>query len=95
MPPRHQPGPDATRMRRPFSLILHVALAVLASSTQLGTGTRETATLYGEDGTARLLIFSQVILSMQLPLAVIPLPHEAVMGRARSSWAAAKAARSS
>ena len=28
--------------------------------------------LYGEDGTARLLI-SQVILSMQLPLAVIPL----------------------
>ncbi|WP_208539453.1 divalent metal cation transporter, partial [Pseudomonas aeruginosa] len=29
--------------------------------------------LYGEDGTARLLIFSQVILSMQLPLAVIPL----------------------
>ncbi|HHK2705362.1 TPA: Nramp family divalent metal transporter [Pseudomonas aeruginosa] len=29
--------------------------------------------LYGEDGTTRLLIFSQVILSMQLPLAVIPL----------------------
>ena len=29
--------------------------------------------LYGEDGTARLLIFSQVVLSMQLPLAVIPL----------------------
>lgn len=29
--------------------------------------------LYGERGTAQLLVFSQVILSMQLPLAVIPL----------------------
>jgi manganese transport protein len=29
--------------------------------------------LYGEEGTGRLLIFSQVILSMQLPFAVIPL----------------------
>jgi manganese transport protein len=29
--------------------------------------------LYGEKGTAQLLIFSQVILSMQLPFAVIPL----------------------
>lgn len=29
--------------------------------------------LYGESGTARLLVFSQVILSMQLPFAVIPL----------------------
>lgn len=48
-------------MRRPFSLILHVALAVLASSTQLGTGTRETATLYGEDGTgAPLFSFERV-----------------------------------
>jgi manganese transport protein len=28
---------------------------------------------YGEQGTAKLLIFSQVILSMQLPFAVIPL----------------------
>ena len=28
--------------------------------------------LYGESGTARLLVFSQVILSMQLPFAVIP-----------------------
>jgi manganese transport protein len=28
---------------------------------------------YGESGTARLLVFSQVILSMQLPFAVIPL----------------------
>ena len=31
--------------------------------------------LYGERGTAQLLIFSQVILSMQLPFAVIPLVH--------------------
>jgi manganese transport protein len=29
--------------------------------------------LYGESGTARLLILSQVILSMQLPFAVVPL----------------------
>ncbi|MFT4246983.1 MAG: Nramp family divalent metal transporter [Pseudomonas sp.] len=29
--------------------------------------------LYGEQGTARLLVFSQVLLSMQLPFAVIPL----------------------
>ena len=29
--------------------------------------------LYGESGTADLLVLSQVILSMQLPFAVIPL----------------------
>jgi manganese transport protein len=29
--------------------------------------------LYGSDGTARLLVFSQVLLSMQLPFAVVPL----------------------
>jgi manganese transport protein len=29
--------------------------------------------LYGESGTSRLLILSQVILSLQLPFAVIPL----------------------
>ena len=29
--------------------------------------------LYGESGTAKLLIFSQVVLSMQLPFAVVPL----------------------
>ncbi|WP_269450891.1 Nramp family divalent metal transporter [Stenotrophomonas sp. MMGLT7] len=31
--------------------------------------------IYGESGTARLLVFSQVLLSMQLPFAVIPLVH--------------------
>jgi manganese transport protein len=31
------------------------------------------AALYGESGTARLLVFSQVVLSLQLPFAVIPL----------------------
>lgn len=31
------------------------------------------AALYGEQGTARLLVLSQVILSMQLPFAVVPL----------------------
>ena len=29
--------------------------------------------LYGESGTARLLILSQVVLSMQLPFAIVPL----------------------
>jgi manganese transport protein len=29
--------------------------------------------IYGEQGTARLLVLSQVLLSMQLPFAVIPL----------------------
>lgn len=31
--------------------------------------------LYGERGTSQLLVFSQVILSMQLPMAVMPLVH--------------------
>jgi manganese transport protein len=31
------------------------------------------AAIYGEAGTARLLIFSQVVLSLQLPFAVVPL----------------------
>ena len=30
-------------------------------------------TAYGEEGATRLLIFSQVVLSLQLPLAVYPL----------------------
>jgi manganese transport protein len=29
--------------------------------------------IYGERGTAQLLVFSQVVLSMQLPFAVLPL----------------------
>ena len=41
--------------------------------------------LYGESGTARLLVLSQVILSMQLSFAVIPLvlftSNRAKMGR--------------
>jgi manganese transport protein len=32
-----------------------------------------TVTLYGEQGTGALLIFSQVVLSLQLPFAVVPL----------------------
>ena len=31
------------------------------------------AILYGDQGTAKLLVLSQVILSMQLPFAVVPL----------------------
>src|SRR5260370_40856587 len=34
-----------------------------------------TVYLFGEQGTVKLLILSQVILSMQLPFAVIPLIH--------------------
>jgi manganese transport protein len=33
------------------------------------------AAWYGEHGTSRLLVFSQVVLSMQLPFAVVPLLH--------------------
>jgi manganese transport protein len=41
------------------------ALAILPAVT--------VAALYGESGTARLLVLSQVVLSMQLPFAIIPL----------------------
>ncbi|HEY7644912.1 MAG TPA: Nramp family divalent metal transporter [Hyphomicrobiales bacterium] len=45
---------------------------------------------YGEQGTAKLLIFSQVILSMQLPFAVIPLvmfvSDKKKMGAFAISW---------
>ena len=33
----------------------------------------EVTALYGERGTGQLLVFSQVLLSMQLPFAVVPL----------------------
>jgi len=47
--------------------------------------------LYGEHGTARLLILSQVILSMQLSFAVFPLvvftSNRRIMGQfANSAW---------
>jgi manganese transport protein len=47
--------------------------------------------LYGEEQTGRLLIFSQVILSLQLPFAVIPLVHftsrrDAMNGFANPRW---------
>ncbi len=49
------------------------------------------ASLYGESGTAKLLVFSQVLLSLQLPFAVIPLvlftSEKAKMGEfANSAW---------
>jgi manganese transport protein len=49
------------------------------------------AALYGESGTAKLLVFSQVLLSLQLPFAVIPLvrftSEKAKMGEfANSGW---------
>ncbi len=48
-------------LRRLITRLLAVVPAVIASA------------LYGESGTARLLIWSQVILSLQLPFAVFPL----------------------
>jgi len=49
------------------------------------------ASLYGERGTAQLLVLSQVVLSMQLPFAVIPLVYftsdKAKMGKfANPAW---------
>jgi manganese transport protein len=51
---------------------------------------------YGESGTARLLVFSQVVLSLQLPFAVIPLVRctsdKTLMGRfANPRWLACAA----
>jgi manganese transport protein len=43
--------------------------------------------LYGEAGTAELLILSQVVLSMQLPFAVIPLVHFVSDSRKMGSFA--------
>lgn len=48
-------------LRRLISRTLAIAPAILAVAR------------YGEDGTARLLIFSQVVLSVQLSFAVVPL----------------------
>ncbi len=48
-------------LRRMITRLLAIIPAVISSA------------LYGDSGTARLLIFSQVFLSLQLPFAVIPL----------------------
>ena len=48
-------------MRRLVTRLLAIVPAVIV------------AALYGESGTAKLLVLSQVILSLQLPFAVIPL----------------------
>ncbi len=48
------------------------------------------AALYGEKGTAQLLVFSQVILSLQLPFAVVPLiqftGNRKIMGSFRTGF---------
>ncbi len=54
------------------------------------------ASLYGEGGTTKLLILSQVILSLQLPFAVVPLVRftssRAIMGGfVNSRWLIAAA----
>jgi manganese transport protein len=48
-------------LRRLITRLIAIVPAVIASA------------LYGEHGTAKLLVFSQVFLSLQLPFAVIPL----------------------
>jgi manganese transport protein len=53
------------RLRPAVRRFLTRALAIIPAAV--------VAVLYGESGTARLLILSQVILSLQLPFAVIPL----------------------
>ena len=50
----------------------HWARRLLTRAIAIGPVVVVTA-IYGEQGTAKLLIFSQVVLSMQLPFAVIPL----------------------
>jgi manganese transport protein len=54
------------------------------------------AILYGESGTAKLLVLSQVILSLQLPFAIVPLVRftsdKAKMGQfANAAWMRATA----
>jgi manganese transport protein len=71
-------------LRRIFTRLLAIIPTVLV------------AAWYGESGTARLLVFSQVILSMQLPFAVVPLVRftsdRAKMGSfASPRWMAATA----
>jgi manganese transport protein len=48
-------------LRRLITRLLAIVPAVIVAS------------LYGESGTAKLLVLSQVILSLQLPFAVVPL----------------------
>ena len=65
-------------LRRLITRLIAVVPAVIASA------------VYGESGTAKLLIFSQVILSMQLSFAVVPLvmftSNRRMMGRFVSPW---------
>lgn len=53
------------RLRPWLRRLITRALAIVPAAIVAG--------LYGESGTAKLLVFSQVVLSLQLPFAVIPL----------------------
>jgi manganese transport protein len=53
------------RLRPAMRRFITRAIAIIPAAT--------VAAIYGESGTAKLLVFSQVILSLQLPFAVIPL----------------------
>ncbi|MBI5647314.1 MAG: Nramp family divalent metal transporter [Ignavibacteriae bacterium] len=62
-------------LRRLFTRLLAIVPAVIVISSS------------GEGGTYRLLILSQVILSLQLPFAVIPLIHFTSSGRIMGAFA--------
>jgi manganese transport protein len=70
------------RMRPWLRRLLTRLLAIVPAALVAG--------YYGEHGTARLIVFSQVVLSLQLPFAVVPLVHftgdRAKMGRFANPW---------
>ncbi len=70
------------RLRPWLRRLITRALAIVPAAIVAG--------LYGESGAAKLLVFSQVILSLQLPFAVIPLvlftSERAKMGEFANPW---------
>jgi manganese transport protein len=70
------------RLRPWLRRLITRALAIIPAAIVAG--------FYGESGTAKLLVFSQVILSLQLPFAVIPLVlftgERAKMGEFTNPW---------
>jgi len=70
------------RMKPHFRRLLTRAMALLPAVIVIA--------IWGDSGTYRLLIFSQVVLSLQLPFAIVPLIHftgdRAKMGRFATPW---------
>jgi manganese transport protein len=67
------------RLRPALRRLITRAVAVVPAAT--------VAALYGTSGTAKLLVLSQVILSLQLPFAVIPLVQFTSDRRKMGQWA--------